>query len=274
MGALSETYRLVHLCDLHLDEKEAVLDAAVRSMNQALKFSPNHIITGGDAVRDALKDPAELVEKHWRNFDQFLQQLLLNGIPVHHVLGNHDIDGGLPEDIAKNQALNAYRMELAYYSFETPFWQIVVLDSNFIVQNERGYEARLDQDQLFWLENILNSNHKPVCLISHIPLLSAAAFLDGDLVSQGNWIVPGAWMHLDSLHLTELFNKYPRVKLCLSGHLHLHEQVHYNGVTYVCNGAISGNWWEGTYRQTPPGFGVVDLNADGTFTTRYIPITY
>jgi hypothetical protein len=44
----------------------------------------------------------------------------------------------------------------------------------------------------------------------------------------------------------------------------------YNGVTFICNGAVSGAWWEGSRRQTAPGYGIIDLYADGTFDEQYI----
>ena len=44
-----------------------------------------------------------------------------------------------------------------------------------------------------------------------------------------------------------------------------------DGVTYVCDGAVSGSWWKGPLQGVPEGFGVVDLRADGTFEHRYEP---
>ncbi len=78
-------------------------------------------------------------------------------------------------------------------------------------------------------------------------------------------------MHLDAAAITDLFADNPNVKLCLSGHIHLRDVVQYNGVTYICNGAVSGNWWKGSYKQTQPGFGVIDLFEDGTFSHQYLP---
>ncbi len=78
-------------------------------------------------------------------------------------------------------------------------------------------------------------------------------------------------MHTDVARLRELFWKHPNVKLCLSGHLHLRERVEYNGVTYLCNGAVSGGWWKGDHQQTKAGYAVIDLFADGTFEDQYLP---
>ncbi len=44
----------------------------------------------------------------------------------------------------------------------------------------------------------------------------------------------------------------------------------YNGVTYLCNGAVCGGWWKGDYQETKPGFALVDLYDDGTFEHQYV----
>jgi hypothetical protein len=39
---------------------------------------------------------------------------------------------------------------------------------------------------------------------------------------------------------------------------------------YYCDGAVSGNWWTGSYHQTPPGFALINLYEDGTFDREYV----
>ena len=77
-------------------------------------------------------------------------------------------------------------------------------------------------------------------------------------------------MHIDARRIKNLFNKHQNVKLCLSGHEHLVDQVSYNNVTYCCNGAVSGAWWKGNYHECAPGYGVVDLYEDGSFNNQYV----
>jgi len=77
-------------------------------------------------------------------------------------------------------------------------------------------------------------------------------------------------MHIDSPGINELFNAHPNIRVCLSGHLHLYERVLYNGVTYICNGAVCGGWWDGPYKQCSPGYGVIDLYDDGSFENDYV----
>lgn len=107
-------------------------------------------------------------------------------------------------------------------------------------------------------------------VFSHIPLFSAATFYDGDNEKSGHWRVGANLMHIDARRIKDLFHKHPNVKLCLSGHLHLVERVDYLGVSYLCGGAVSGGWWKGNHQECEPGYGIVDLYADGSFDNRYV----
>ena len=91
-------------------------------------------------------------------------------------------------------------------------------------------------------------------------------------MKEGNWQIPGSWNHTDAVDLIELFYQHPNVKAALSGHMHLLDRVDYNGVAYLCNGAVSGNWWNSdTYHQTKAGYALVDLYDDGTVERTYLP---
>ena len=110
----------------------------------------------------------------------------------------------------------------------------------------------------------------PVCIVSHIPVLAACEYLDGDNEASGDWVVPGAWMHIDARRLWRLFWAHPNVKLCLSGHTHQVEDLRYHGVKYLTNGAISANWWYGPYFDFPPGYVIVTLYADGSSESKFV----
>ena len=77
-------------------------------------------------------------------------------------------------------------------------------------------------------------------------------------------------MHIDARRIKDLFAKHPNVRLCLSGHEHLVDQVTYNTTTYCCNGAVSGAWWKGSYHECAPGYGLIDLYDDGSFYNQYV----
>ena len=83
-------------------------------------------------------------------------------------------------------------------------------------------------------------------------------------MKNNKWQIPGAWMHKDAKRLKDLFFQHKNVKLAMSGHVHLQDEVNYLGVKYLCNGAASGGWWGGNYQEFPPAFALVDLYEDGS----------
>jgi Icc protein len=132
--------------------------------------------------------------------------------------------------------------------------------------------GKFDEDQYAWLSQDLffTPSKTPVCIVSHIPIICACEFFDGKNENTGNWIVPGAWIHIDARRMRELFHSYPNVRLCLSGYTHQQELLEYLGVKYLNDGAISGNWWKGAYMDFPPGYVVVELYADGSSDSQFI----
>ncbi|MES2627801.1 MAG: metallophosphoesterase [Bacteroidota bacterium] len=262
--------RLIHLTDIHINatpEAETGLRACLEQVNA---LAPEFIINGGDSVRDALKDDPATVDIHWEHFHRIFNEE--TKIPIEHLVGNHDVLAAVPAEQAKESVKQQLSLANTYRSVIRENWKFILLDSTRLKPDQSWYEAGLDPAQLDWLKLELQQTppDQHICVVSHIPILAACTFLDGDNVKDGNWVVPGAWMHLDAAELVNLFANYPNIKLCLSGHIHLHDRVQYNGITYICSGAVSGNWWKGSYQQTPPGFGLIDLNADGSFHYEYI----
>jgi Icc protein len=98
--------------------------------------------------------------------------------------------------------------------------------------------------------------------------MSVAPFNSPGFVKEDHYRIPDTWMHGNVMPLIELLRKH-RVKLCLSGHLHMVDRVEFLGITFICNGSVCGRWWGGPYAQFPEGFGVIDLFADGTFNYEY-----
>ncbi|MCA9285344.1 MAG: hypothetical protein KDA22_09030 [Phycisphaerales bacterium] len=75
--------------------------------------------------------------------------------------------------------------------------------------------------------------------------------------------------------LDHLMMRPDRPELILRGHMHRIDRVEVDGVTYICDGAVSGNWWKGGPGQRDgswarEGYGIVDLNLDGTFAHEYV----
>src|SRR5690349_2250606 len=61
--------------------------------------------------------------------------------------------------------------------------------------------------------------------------------------------------------IKDLFQKCKSVKLALSGHVHYVDAIEYLGVKYLCNGAVSGNWWRNPLAldEFAPVYAIIDL---------------
>ncbi|OMP77359.1 metallophosphoesterase [[Flexibacter] sp. ATCC 35208] len=260
--------RIAHLTDIHLKDK---FDAP-RHLRDCLHHVQSHspkvdfILNGGDLVFDMNKEDLATNEAQWKLVKGVFKSE--SGLPMYSVLGNHDI--WWKEKNEKEYALQQLEMAKPYYSFVKGGWKFICLDSVHLDIDNTWYIGKLGEDQFHWLESELNNTDKnmPVCVLSHIPILTATLMIEDNIVNK--WTMLGGDMHTDTAAIISLFYKHPNVKLCLSGHIHLRDKVVYNNVTYICNGAVSGAWWEGNRRETAPGYGLIDLYADGTFAEKYV----
>lgn len=262
--------RLAHMTDAHVQPEKAAGAgfAAAMAHMQSQADRPDVVLFGGDNVMGV--DSVEGAERARVQLDVWKNVLRSElSLPHHCCIGNHDILRNHPID-GKKWAVEALELPGRYYHMDQSGWRVVVLDST----SPRGetYKGHLDEEQFAWLDGLLASTPRGthVLVLSHIPILSAAVFFDGDLAEGGDWRVPGSWMHLDAVALKDLFYRHGNVRLCLSGHLHLSDHARYNDTWYCCNGAVSGAWWDGAYHECHTGYGLVDLFDDGSFENRYV----
>jgi len=271
--------RIAHLTDSHVQPERAAGDglAACLRHAQSTPGGIDLILTGGDNVMDVMGKTFERGESQLSIWQRVLRDECTT--PIEHCIGNHDVWGwnkeksgttGNEDLWGKKWALEAYGLHQRYRAFDRAGWRFIILDSTF----PRGdsYTARLDDEQFEWLGGTLAQTPAamPVLVLSHIPIISASVMFDGDNEESGDWRIPGAWMHIDARRIKDLFTRHRNVKVCLSGHLHLVDRVDYLGVTYLCNGAVSGGWWKGPCQEFEPGYGLVDLYNDGSFDHRYV----
>ncbi|MBL9165776.1 MAG: metallophosphoesterase [Planctomycetaceae bacterium] len=270
------TLRFAHLTDIHVQPERG----AAEGLAQCLRHVQSHedpvelIVTGGDSVMDAFdvdharsKQLAEL----WRGI---LKQDC--SLPAQHCLGNHDGRGWDDSEFAgKAWALEMFGLAKPYHSFDQGGWRFIVLDS--VRPLEDRYTSGLDAEQRTWLEAELEQTPQatPIVVVSHIPIISVTPFsFDHNAVTEDYQRVPGGLMHLDGTSLHELFKQHGNVKLCLSGHMHLNDRCDVDGISYICDGAVCGDWWNGDPRRSDEGYGLIDLYNDGTFDHAYTPFNW
>ncbi|MBK8269283.1 MAG: metallophosphoesterase [Planctomycetes bacterium] len=278
-GRRTRRLRIAHVTDVHVQpelEAERGMAACLHHV-QSQKDKPDVILNGGDALMDLCAVDRARAKTQWDCWNGTLKREC--SMRVEHCIGNHDIWGiaksesrcdGSEDFYGKKWALDGYGITRPYRSFDLQGWHFIVLDSTMPVVE--SYVGRLDETQFEWLADDLKKTDakKPVLILSHIPILSAAVFYDGELEKTGKYEVPPGWLHIDSRRIKNLFLQHPNVNVCLSGHLHLIDRVEYNGVTYLCDGAVSGNWWKGAHQECHEGYALVDLYNDGTIEREYV----
>lgn len=265
-----KSFTIAFISDIHIKPSEIAesgLKRALQNIKQ-LNKQPDFIINGGDSIMDALAADKEKTKIQWDLFTKIMQAE--NKLPVKTCIGNHDIWGWqLKEDVkadalyGKGWWLQQTGYDKTYYSFSHSNWHFIVLDS--VQENKGGYIALLDDEQFSWLEKELDANkEKFICIVSHIPIISfCSSMFFNDMLPNGDWKLSRALLHTDARKIKVLFKKYPNIKTCLSGHIHLQDEVNYLGIKYYCNGAVSGNWWGGAFQDFAPAYALFDFRNDG-----------
>ncbi|MEE3235633.1 MAG: metallophosphoesterase [Candidatus Latescibacterota bacterium] len=272
----STGFRLAHVTDVHVQPELGASKAWGKTLSHMNEGPENYdlVITGGDAVMNATDETEKRVDIQWG-----LWQLGLENIkPIEslHCIGNHDVLSWKTDDETaspqKQRAITELEIPDRYYSVDRGGWHIILLDSCQPLNG--GYTARLDKEQFNWLRSDLaDFKHMPVIIVSHVPILSVTGLAyDNERIHKNHWHIPGDWMHVDAYELIKLFSLYTNVRLCLSGHMHLRDSCQYNNVTYICDGALCANWWNGALAQCKEGYGSLELFRDGTFSHTYVNI--
>ncbi|TDW95896.1 metallophosphoesterase family protein [Dinghuibacter silviterrae] len=261
---------VAHITDIHITKGDAPAKFK-QCLEQVKQHKPDFFLNGGDSIMDASYDkvPREQVTELWSVWDECVQSTLQH-YDMYACIGNHDTWWAAPshEDdmYGKDYVVKRLGIPHRYYSFDKGGWHFIILDGN-----NKGIS--LDEEQMEWLSRDLDNLQAgtPTLVMSHYPILGVIPILEGG-------------GHSDSKQLKTLFYKHrDKVKVCISGHEHLVDTALYNGVHYFCNGAVSGFWWgKGDehsagpyyYEETPPGYAILELYADGSVENRYYPMEY
>jgi Icc protein len=173
----------------------------------------------------------------------------------------------------KAMAIEKLGLSNRYYSFDRAGWHFVVLDSTHLPNQVNAavgnpYIAQLDEEQFQWFTTDINAvaAATPVCILSHIPIVAACVYFDGQNEASGNWVVPAMWIHIDARRFRDYFIKTPNVRLCLSGHTHQYEVLDYLGVRYLTGGSVGSGFMD-----FPPAYVMENLYADGTSDSLFVP---
>jgi 3',5'-cyclic AMP phosphodiesterase CpdA len=262
-------FSFAFITDCHIQPE---LNAAIgcRDCFKQISKQPfDFVIQGGDHVFDALEVDRN---RAMRLMDLYVETEQVIGLKVHQVLGNHDCFGVFPKSgvdpSAPDYGKQFYieRFGPTYYAFDHKGVHFVVLDSIGIT-SDRSYEGRVDAAQLDWLRRDLASLPigAPIIVISHIPLVTALSCYE-----PLDWtLTPHNWTNVVNARDVLALLQGHKVLGVLQGHSHVAERVLLNGVPFITGGAVSGNWWQGSFLGTPEGYLQVDVDGD-ELRTRYV----
>lgn len=275
--------RVAHLADVHVREG-AAFDGFQRALETAIGAGAEAVLLGGDIVMNSVGMDQSRVEAQWEEFHRARRQF--PEIPFFPCLGNQDVWGwnqkssGCRGDeplFGKAMFLHQMKLSSPFYAVRLGTWRLIVLDG---IQRggKHGFYAALDPVQRAWLEaELAAETDTPTVIATHVPIVPGPAeFFAADLSEpdkDGAWSLRDHHVHRDAHDLSNLFARYPNVRLCLSGHTHLAQRIDLWGTAYVVSPPVSGAWWRGDFQGRPSGFSLIDLHPDGVFEVATMPLT-
>lgn len=262
-------FRFVFMTDIHIQPELKADEGFKVAIQKVNSLKPDFVITGGDLIMDALKQPHERATQLYELYKKMSQHFEM---PVYNTIGNHEhfglyIESGIsPEHPEYGKAM--YRKYLGngttYSAFDHKNWHFILLDAVGFTP-ERHYIGEVDSLQLLWLAEDLKKVEKstPIVVSLHIPLISV-----WEQVQKGGTapLGPGSVV-TNSKEVLDLFKDHNLV-LVLQGHLHIIEEIIFRNTHFITGGAVSGGWWKDSYHDFPMGFVVVDVK-DGKFSWHY-----
>jgi 3',5'-cyclic-AMP phosphodiesterase len=276
-------FRFVHFTDSHIQPERGADQGVIMALERVHRLDPrpDFIQLGGDMIMDALGEAEPRSRMQFELFTRVMSDH--TDLPLRYCIGNHDVFGWKEQHgvsaahalYGKTMAAELWGFDRTYYAYDHKGWRFYVLDN---IQQDApdstivSYQGYIDEEQWAWLEADLAAKDPamPAVVTCHIPILTVTMFNTWahrfeDRVYQ----VPSAAVCQDAIKLATLFSEH-NVRLNLSGHIHQLDRVDFRGVTYICDGAVSGNWWKGPLEGLDEGFGVVDLHPDGSFEHEYV----
>jgi 3',5'-cyclic AMP phosphodiesterase CpdA len=214
-------------------------------------------------------------ERWLKTLSEWLKPLEM---PIHYVVGNHDIVGwgkdgssdATDPHFGKKAFADRFLKGPTYRSFNRGGWHFILMDSiqGPATPDPWPYRSQIDPGQLEWLKGDLATLKPgtPIVVAVHSPLMSGY-----HTINDGTYEKPQARMLIENgKQLHEILKPYP-VKAVLQGHTHIRENLLYNGCQHITSGAVCGNWWNGSrFGVDPAGYSVCDL-SDQDLTWQYLP---
>ena len=299
-GVDNTDYTLIAISDLHLagvfDDfiqfRQVFMPRFMEEYNKARERGPVYCLNGGDSTYD----------RYWYEYgypiEEFPKTLADSNFPVpmFHVMGNHDNDGGLPrEKVSDFNAAERYRRTMGptHYSFNLGRNHYVVLDNVVYLNSEgridtyegisgkRNHEHYFTQDQLDWLAKDLatvKDKDAPLFVCFHVPVIRYKGGFTGKPI-ESRLSKSGADSDDLLREFSAMFKGFREVHF-ISGHTHQNmpcrgsdDTSRYPDIANIFEHNISGAcgcWWQSHAHSglslgpdgAPAGFEVFPVSGD------------
>jgi len=256
-------FTFAHATDFHITTEDGGDKGTAQCIRKINTLAPEFVIAGGDQLMDAYAVGYEEADENYRLWEQHQSMFQM---PVHYILGNHEVFGFDPESgvaadhpgFGKQMFKERMGGGKTFYSFDHQGWHFVVLDSVHLLEDRSGYEGYIDEAQMKWLEQDLKeAGDKPKIVATHIPLYTLRQQMFNE-----PWGAPGHALIIGNANKVRALLEAHNVKMVLQGHVHIRENVVFNGIQYISSGAVCGAWWRGPMGKTPEGFAVITCTED------------
>lgn len=189
-----------------------------RIIEEINKSGADFMVHLGDKIYGS-KD-VNVVRRQYAEYGDVIKKLK---IPVHYVVGNHEING-----VKENEELHKEKFGTLYFSFEHKNCFFIVLNTEFV-----GSEAAVKGEQLSWLKSELEKGRgcRHIFVFLHRPLFSVLFAKKNDAQQFSSK------EHRDLL--AGLFNKY-NVSAVFAGHEHIFHSERHNGLLQIISGGGGG----------------------------------
>lgn len=218
--------RIALISDLHIgptEWHEGVRRKLTEHSERFLAEFAERVSTSGDyAFAVQLGDLIEDVdpETDRRNYRRGLELLEGCGVPVHHVIGNHDDDGLSREELRRMLGRDALA-----YSFDEDGFHFVFLHSTARTQ---APGIVVPDDQVEWLEADLRRTPHPAVVFVHHSL--ADLDLTGNPWFEGR---PDDCLVRNRREVRRILAGSGKVVGVLGGHLHWNSARRHDGIPYI-----------------------------------------
>jgi len=246
------SFSFAFFTDLHLsNHRPESFEAFRQAVDSALAKNVEFIVTGGDNLDiDAMG--GEEINEARELYQKFKNEIGESGTRFKLTIGNHDRYWYLGNtEVTYGSELFSEYFGKTYYSWDHKGVRFIHLNTAEVCDGNYCISEKQKQ----WLKQTLDQTPKtqPLVIIAHVPFLSLYYPA-----------LEGYFTHTDIFSgFKEVWNMFSahNVQLVLQGHMHLFEEINVLGTQFVTGGALSANWWDGSFFGTEEGF--VLINWDG-----------